>query len=215
MTTETMTIHKALCELKVLNKRIIDKIQDLTPVATIREINKNSIDKNSPKNPDRFKQTEKEKYQSIVDLIARRDAIKRAVILSNATTKVIIGDKEYTVAEAIDAKNNGIELYRHLLNHLTRMYREANNLCESNNRNVENKADEYVKNLFSAKDDTQSENALKAREEFIKSQSFSIVDAIGIEEEIKKYDSLISQFNIDIDSALSVSNAITEIEVTY
>lgn len=42
-----------------------------------------------------------------------------------------------------------------------------------------------------------------------------LVDPINIKAQIDKYQRLISDFNNEVDSALSVSNAITEIEFSY
>ena len=118
MTTEKMTIHQALCELKVLNSRIrkaytskrmcfakknCDKIISGVPVEELSD----TILRN---------------YQSATDLIKRRDAIKRAVALSNATTQVQIGDNTFTVAEAIEMKDHSIPIKRHGTIHRRRRY---------------------------------------------------------------------------------------------
>lgn len=100
MTTETMTIHKALCELKTLDSRIKKAIEGSVFVFA----NKHSNAKVSGKTISAYSDEVKSAYQSACDLIARRDAIKRAVTLSNATTKVTIGGQEYTIAEAIEMK---------------------------------------------------------------------------------------------------------------
>lgn len=100
MTTETMTIHKALCELKTLDSRIKKAIEGSVFVFA----NKHSNAKVPGKTISAYSDEVKSAYQSACDLVARRDAIKRAVTLSNATTKVTIGGQEYTIAEAIEMK---------------------------------------------------------------------------------------------------------------
>ena len=80
MIQETMTVHKALCELKMLDKRIESSIAG----AEFCRTNKHS---NAVINGVPLKEYGDEivsQYQSIVDLITRRDAIKRAVVASNA-----------------------------------------------------------------------------------------------------------------------------------
>lgn len=104
MTTEKMTVHKALCELKTLDARIQKSIQQGTFVFA----NKHSNNKVAGVSIGTYSEEIRAAYQSAKDLIARRDAIKRAVTLSNATVKVTIGGKEYTVAEAIEMKNHGM-----------------------------------------------------------------------------------------------------------
>ena len=114
MTTETMTIHKALCELKTLDSRIKKAIEGSVFVFA----NKHSNAKVSGKTISAYSDEVKSAYQSACDLIARRDAITRAVTLSNATTKVTIGGQEYTIAEAIEMKNHGIPMQQKLLDKL-------------------------------------------------------------------------------------------------
>lgn len=100
MTTEKMTIHKALCELKTLDARITKCIGETEYVFA----NKHSNDKVNGMTVAAYCDEIKSGYQRVTDLIKRRDAIKRAVVLSNAVTKVTVGGKEYTVAEAIEMK---------------------------------------------------------------------------------------------------------------
>lgn len=104
MTTEKMTIHKALCELKTLDARITKSIGETEYVFA----NKHSNDKVNGMTVAAYCDEIKSGYQRVTDLIKRRDAIKRAVVLSNAVTKVTVGGKEYTVAEAIEMKNRGV-----------------------------------------------------------------------------------------------------------
>ena len=106
MTTETMNIHQALVELKTLNKRIESAIREGEWVVA----NKHSNGKIGGIDLKDFVEEVKSRYQKVTDLIARAEAIKRAVVNSNAITKVTIAGKEYTVAEAIDMKNNGYRL---------------------------------------------------------------------------------------------------------
>jgi hypothetical protein len=102
---EKMTLHKALAELKLLDSRITSTIR----TGTYCVANKASNQKIKGVKLDEFKESMKADYASATDLINRRIAIKKAVVLSNATTKVKINDVEYTVAEAIELKNHGME----------------------------------------------------------------------------------------------------------
>ena len=163
MTTEKMTVHKALCELKTLDARIQKSIQQGTFVFA----NKHSNNKVAGVSINTYSEEIRAAYQSAKDLIARRDAIKRAVTLSNATVKVTIGGKEYTVAEAIEMKNHGIPLKQLLLKKL-----------DNDNRRARLEADNITTELT------------------------------ALEKEI-------NDFVVEIDSALSVSNALTELEIAY
>lgn len=213
MTTETMTIHKALCELKTLDSRIKKAIEGSVFVFA----NKHSNAKVSGKTISAYSDEVKSAYQSACDLVARRDAIKRAVTLSNATTKVTIGGQEYTIAEAIEMKNHGIPMQQKLLDKLVRDNRAARRQADENNGEcLEMRADEYVKSLYGSVDmKGASEEVKKVRADFIAAQTMELVDPINIDAEMKRLEETISGFTVEIDAALSVSNALTEITVEY
>lgn len=213
MTTEKMTVHKALCELKTLDARITKAIQGSTYVFA----NKHANAKVSGKSISAYCEEVKSAYQSACDLIARRDAIKRAVTLSNATTKVTIGGQEYTIAESIEMKNHGIPLQQKLLDKLSKDNRAARKQADDNNGDyLETRADEYVKSLYGNVDmKGASDEIKKVRSDFIAAQTMELVDPIGIDAEMKRLEATINGFTVEIDSALSVSNALTEITVEY
>lgn len=210
-TTEKMTIHKALAELKVLDKRITSSISVQFCVA-----NKHSNEKISGLALKDWKDIAQSNYQKANDLIRRNEAIKRAITLSNATTKVKIGDDEYTVAEAIWMKNHGMDSYMMLLRALQNQYGKAKIQCErENGETLEKRADEYIFGLFGSKEKAAGEEIENLRKTFIESQQYEIVDPIKIAEEIQYLEEKISSFESEVDAALSVSNAITEIKITY
>ena len=213
MTTETMTIHKALCELKTLDSRIKKAIDGSVFVFA----NKHANAKVSGKSISDYSAEVKAAYQSATDLIARRDAIKRAVILSNATTKVSVGGKEYTIAEAIEMKNHGIPTKQGLLTKLRVDSRRARKDADDNNGEMlELRADEYIKNLYANADmKNLSDEVRKMRADFIAAQTMELVDPINIDAEMKWLEEHIAAFTVEIDAALSVSNALTEITVEY
>lgn len=213
MTSETMTVHKALCELKTLDARIEKSIKGTMFVFANKHSNKKVNGMNVASYCDEIKSA----YQHATDLIKRHDAIKRAVVLSNAVTKVQVAGKEYTVAEAIEMKNHGIKMLQGLLKKL-----ELDNTCARNeaNRNngemLEMRADEYIKSVYGSTDmKNASEEVKKARADVIEGQTCEVVDPIGIVAEMDRLDKEISGFMVDIDSALSVSNALTKITVEY
>lgn len=213
MTTEKMTVHKALCELKTLDARIVKAIQGADFVFA----NKHANTKVSGKSLSAYCEEVKAAYRSACDLISRRDAIKRAVTMSNATTKVVIGGQEYTIAEAIEMKNHGIPMQQRLLDKLAKDNRAARKRAdESNGEYLEMRADEYVKSLYGNVDmKGASDEIKKVRSDFIAAQTMELVDPLGIDDEMKRLDDIISSFSVEIDAALSVSNALTEITVEY
>lgn len=213
MTKETMTVHKALCELKTMDDRIEKAIQGTTFVFA----NKHSNTKVGGQSIAEHCKDIEAALKSAQDLIARRDAIKRGVILSNASTKVQIAGKEYTVAEAIDMKNNGIPIQELLLEKLDSDLRTAQRAADTaNGAYLDDRATEYIKSLYGNADmKGASEEMKKTRDEFIAAQTVELVDPIHATDVMERLKKDTSTFMVEIDSALSVSNALTEITIEY
>lgn len=211
-TVEKMTIHKALCELKILDSRINNAISS----ARFCLANKHSNEKVNGVTVEEYQETMKASYNKASDLIRRREAIKRAVVLSNAKTIVKIGGKEYTVAEAIEMNNHGIDLKLQLKNAMKKQYDSAMAAIISKNSVVDDKATEYVVGLFGQKESkTANEEYEKARKSYIEANTMELIDPVNILEKIEALEVEIADFTTEVDSALSVSNALTEITVEY
>lgn len=217
MTTEKMTIHKALAELKTMDARITKAIHETPYVLAV----KHSAEKINGMTVDNFKDKMRSGYQKATNLIARRDAMKRAVVLSNAATKVKIGDNEYTVAEAIEMKNHGMEFKSDLLRQMNSAYTAAQNeLVRNGGEALEKKAEQYVLAVIAAqpKDSKMSvdSDAMKTlRQTYIDNNTYDLVDPMNIAKVMEKLDAEINEFNAEVDAALSCSNALTVIELEY
>lgn len=212
MTKETMTVHKALCELKLLDKRIESTIAN----GTYCVANKHSNEKINGVSVDDFKKVMQGCYDKAMDLINRREAIKRAVTKSNAVTMVDINGSEYTVAEAIEMKNHGIYFKKRMMEVLQKQYTKAVKEITKVNNELETRADNYITSLFGEKESKTSKTEIEnLRESFIKSSTYELVDPIGVLEKINTLEEEINAFISEVDSALSCSNAITTISIEY
>ena len=213
MVTETMNVHQALAELKMLDKRIGNAIREGSFVVA----NKHSNTKLGGVDIKEHTADVKSRYQKINDLIARRNAIKRAVVQSNAVTKVTIGGVEYTVAEAIDMKVHGMEYIMALRDRLSLEYKVGKqNADQANGSELSRRADDYIRAIVGNTDvKGMTEDVTKMREDFIKAQTTELVDPIGALAEIQKMNDVIDAFLTNVDACLSVSNATTQITVTY
>ena len=216
MTTEKMTVHKALAELKIIDDRT-HKAMDGVPFV---EVYKNGTDKICGIGIKDYSDSIKSNYQKVDDLIKRRIAMKRAVVMSNATTKVKVGDAECYVAEAIEMKNHGMDGKKALRAELTRQYNYATyTLNENSGKNLEDKAEQYILSVLRAQGETTEkvdDKQIQAlRESYIENNTFEMLDPIGIASVIEKLDKEITEFETEIDAALSVSNALTVIEFEY
>lgn len=212
MTTETMTVHKALAELKVLDSRISDAILSGDFVIT----KKNNQDTVKGKTVEQFKSKATEVFQKASDLICRRNAIKNAVVVSNANTTVKIGDKDYTVVEAIEKKNHGMDYYVQLRDVLRQQFARQKSELEKHNTSLQQKAEQFVTGLMGGREvKTDSAEYISAVDTYIKSNTMTLLDPLGIEAKIEELDDMINTFLPEVDAALSVSNAVTTITVEY
>ena len=217
MGAEKMTIHKALAELKTMDDRINRAIRSTSYVLAV----KHSAEKINGVKVSNFKEQMRSGYQKVADLIKRRDAVKRAVVLSNATTKVKIGDNEYTAAEAIEMKNHGMEFRSALLRQMNSDYIAAqNDLARNGGEALEKKSEQYVLAVIAAqpKDSKMSADSdvMKGlRQTNIENNTYDLVDPLDITKVMEALDAEINEFNAEVDAALSVSNALTVIEFEY
>ena len=217
MTQEKMTVHAALAELKTMDGRIEKAIRESCFVTAVKK----SAEKIKGVTVTEFKNKMKSNYQKVDDLIKRRNAIKRAIVLSNATTMVTISDKQFTVAEAIEMKNHGIEFKRSLLNAISMQYDMAQaDITRNSGEALEKRAEKYITDIINAqpKDskmsvDTEAMKNLRAT--YLDNNSFELIDPLGVTDVIERLDNEINDFLVKVDSALSVSNALTIIEIEY
>ena len=217
MNKESMTVHRALAELKTMDARIETAINAPTYVMAV----KLSAEKINGMTIKELQENIKSGYQKAMDLMKRRDAMKRAVALSNAMTKVKIGNKEYTVAEAIDAKNNSIEYKKALRNRMNYQYNAARTELDRNSGEaIEKRAEQYVLSVISAqpKDAKMAvdSDAMKAlRKSYIDNNAYDLLDPLGVVKVTESLMDEINEFETELDAALSVSNAVTVIEFEY
>lgn len=207
-----MNVHKALAELKILDDRIVKAINSVEACIS----NKHSNTKVKGVDIKVYTGVMKSSYDKATDLIKRREAIKRAVVLSNAVTKVTVADKEYTVAEAIEMKNHGMDFKELLKQKIKKQYDAAMAQIITENGRLEDKAENYVVGLYGSKEGkTSTEEFTKTREAYIEAQTMELVDPIGVLKEMEDLETEIAEFTAEVDAALSVSNSLTEIEITY
>lgn len=212
MIHEKMTVHKALAELKTLDDRINSEITGSVFVRANRHNNMKIFGKTIPD----FMADTESSYQSVKALINRRNAMKRAVVLSNAITKVEIGGVEYTVAEAIEMNNHGMENLVDLRNCLREQYSSVKRMVESENSDKLVKACEnYIQATFGTKEKVNNPDIEMAQKAYMTNNAYDIVTGLDIEKIIKELTDRIDAFKAEVDSALSVSNALTVIEFDY
>lgn len=213
MTTDKMTVHKALAELKLLDSRIEKAIAEgIYCVA-----NKHSNDKIGGISLNEYIKAMQGGYDRATDLINRRKAIKRAVVISNAIAKVSVAGVEYTVAEAIEMKNHGVEFDVQLMNAMQKHYNMAQiQIKQENGKELEQRSEQYVTAIYGQKEGkTNTADIEKVKNDFLTANQYELVDPLHVLDKIEDLEKKINDFMAEVDSALSVSNALTEITIEY
>lgn len=215
MNKKTITVTRALAELSTLDNKIFSKIDDLKAVGIANANNNLMVKENLDKKE--FIDREKFKYQSITDLIAMRNAYKKAIILSNATTVVRVGGNEMTVAEAI-ARKDSIECDEKLLRQLIQRSNIISLEYQEYQAKLEDRANTAMLNYLNSstqKAQQISDTANKIYEDTMAMNKREIADSIDISQQIRKLQDSIMDFKTEVDFALSESNAKTEITIEW
>lgn len=204
------TITRALAELKLLKSRLNKEVVDLNLVA-VRHGSKLRTPNSQYKEEDFIEQA-KETYQSVCDLERRIKEIKDKIDQSNFTTKVVVGDKEMTIQEVLNFRNNILPLKVIRLTYLKKIYNSAlnsyNSALEENQIKISKMTTD--KSSTTTKISEIEEDAKKFVE---KSYAVEMVDPLNIGEEIKSLEDEINVFKGNVDYVLSESNSITHIVI--
>lgn len=204
----TLSIHQALSELKMLEKRINGAVR-----ANFIGTRLQSITMYNGRPVAAFETELKANLQKIQDLIANRKAIKAAIVLSNANTTVDIGGVTYTVTEAIERKRLiGDEqlLLSELRNQYTRATREVNVA----NGNLQSGVEKYLATVLGAdKTNRKPEDVERFTAEYMKNNTTVLMDPSHLKDIIDKMDEDINNFITNVDYRLSESNATTTITI--
>jgi hypothetical protein len=205
-----MTVHEALCEIKTSDKRIDKAILECAFCAANKEVNPKIAGIPVKDYEDEIRS----KYQAITDLIKRNDAIKKAMSLSNAATKINVAGIEMSVAEAIYMMQHGITHKQKLVLAMTRALKNARETIEfENGTRLEDRLDKFIQATYGSKEKVTAEELDKASKDFKARNEYKLVDPIGIVDKIATLTEEIDKFQAAVDSAIQISNATTYIEI--
>lgn len=207
-----VSVNRALKEAKTLRKRI----EECIPNVVVCVSNKNSNDKIKGIPIEDFKKSMRASYDKATSLIERYNAIQRAIAKSNASSTTMVAGKEYTVAELIELKSHGMVYKKMLYDRIRREYQEAQDNVNSSllDERLQRNADDFVAKAFGTNaKGSDAQLVSTARENYIKSNSYSLVTGINVEKVLEEMDKELSDFYDEVDSALNDVNARTEIEI--
>ena len=212
MTVQTISVTRALVELKRLDERIQKAISGGVFVArTVGADTKKKVVGTTDSIADVSAKI-LGSFDKVQSLIANRAAIKSAIVMSNAATKVSILGKEVSVAEAIELKST-VMFRTQYVNTLRHQLTNERNLVDRANIALETEIEAAVTTLLGA-DKRSDEANVKSITDVKKSQKEqALLDAGKIEDKIAAVETDILNLTSELDFVLSESNAKTVISV--
>lgn len=205
-----VSITRSLNELKLLDKRINDAVTGARFISSAKRTSK-KVDQVFTK--EEFNKKAKASYDGILDLIKRRNLIKSLIVESNAKTKVAVGGKDMSVAEAIERKTT-IAYDNLLLAQMKKQYKNAIATLNTKNEKVEQDLNTLIITLV-GKEGKNSDNeaVTKMSETYKADNEWEVVDPLKLKEKIDQLQLDIDVFLSEVDLVLSESNAITKIKI--
>lgn len=205
MSTQSMSVTQALPELKLLDKRICKLMDGIEGWCRVSH-------NGAPVDKDKHKREVESQLQSFQDLVKRRDTIKRAIILSNAVTRVKIGSWEGTVAEAIEYKTS-ISTKRGLLQSMKNCLYLKRDEYERKKSEVDGRLERLLQSELGKDVKTNPETISALTNSFRDNNKVELVDPLDLATRINTLEEELDAFQTNVDWVLSESNGKTIIQV--
>lgn len=203
---KSITITRALNELKLLDKRIRKAIHNNNFGAFIVDNKINLVGSSGDFSP-------KEAYQSINDLIKERRKIKNAIMRSNSWAEVKIGDEVMSVTEAIELKDS-IKYLKELSYEIKNDINTTEETVANINYKVQSRLDSLLEANFGKDSKANSKDFEVISKPFLeKNEAVLHPDVEFSKKKLQELEDYIDTFESEVDLVLSESNSTTYIEV--
>lgn len=201
----TMTIHRALGEIKLYDKKIVDLLDKDFVLASKKRLAKiHGVD------VEKYKEEMKANLQSLRALMRNRQTLKSAIAKSNETTEVTIGGETMTVLDAIERKNF-MNMRMSVVNTLKSQFNRADREVRMYEDNLQENLENYIKNTTK---ELNNKDLIESLTESYKSlNEVVMIDPSNLRLVIEEMTKENDQFNTEVDYVLSESNSNTTIEV--
>ncbi len=209
---ESMTLAKALVELKLLDKRILKRNNELNPVA----VKQNNKLLNTKLTQSEFERDAKACWQALRDLIDRRRRIKCALVIANANTNVTVANKTYTLAEAIERKQM-MEVEKRIISETRAKLADKKSTLEAIERRNEDKLMRLLESMYGGAGKARQLSAADHEAvagPFKKNNDVALVDPLDCEKLLRSLEDEVDSFLAEVDVCMSVANATTVINLS-
>lgn len=209
---QTISVTRALAELKNINERINNAIQSGVFLGLTKGKGSNKVTLGVGE-VSSSTATIQGSYDKVDSLIAQRQKIKAALVKSNAETTVSFQGREISVAEAIELKSTVSfkELY---LGRLRNAKTAALQQVDSYNSKLDTTIQVMLQSVYGADkskvDPSQYDSIANPQKD---KNEVSILDPEGIDKVIESLEESIQALKTELDFTLSESNARTTVTI--
>jgi len=217
---EKLLVAEALDEKDLLTKKITDAISNLEFISVRREKDKKLRD---GRTDEEFTAQVTAAYQSVTDMIDRRNRIAVAIVESNAKTIVKLrSGLEMTVAEAIARKKimsssedssytTNVNLEKKLIRAMEAAFNNYTKSLRSLQLDKDNKENDY-KTRLTGREKELAPSDIEAIETLIKGETPVTVDPLNLKELLGKRVEEYNTIAKELETAIKISNASTYVE---
>lgn len=205
---EKMTIHRALSELKLIDAKIEKQINEVLPSGILQ---KGKL-VNGYIQEAEFEKSAKSKYDSVNDLIDRKNKIKSAIVTANGITQVEVSKKTMTIADAINFKAV-IKFKKKLIATLKQRHLQAVGELNKHNEAVNANVQRILEATFGKENVKVGKEDVEAvRKPYMDANEFHLFDPLKVDAIVESLEKEVSEFEAEVDAVLSEINAVTIIE---
>ncbi len=206
-----MTVQRALNELKIIDERLSKRLAEFVVIGTKKVSEARVVE--TRESIVEFENRAKGVLDSVDGLLKRQQELKHAIMTSNATTMIEVAGKTYSVMTAIDRKRtieNEKLVVRHMRDALARAEYKVNQENDKMESYIQRQTNAMAGGDLSSKKD---DYIIAFEKSYREQNSWDLVDPLKLRDLIEQREQEISMFELEIDTALTVSNAITKIEI--
>lgn len=202
----TISVADALGRLKIMSNRIDDATKQ--PFIAVRTAGRIPGFVSALA----FETEARAAFQSVVALLANYATLKAALVESNATTTVTIGNQTMTVAAAIERKKSIVQ-DQALLAVFTVQLTQAQRSVDVQNTQVAQVADKQAIAFFGDKTEKTTAEYMQFVAHYIQQNGSQLIDPLDLKARIRVLADSTQTFLANVDLMLTTSNVRTEITI--
>ena len=207
-----ISVTRALAKISHLDDKITRETAKLDVIRVTKGDGENKTFVDNNQKIEEFEKDAVSSLQSIKDMLLLRSRLKAAVNKSNSITVVKIGNREMTVAEAIQEKSQ-IASTEYLISILKRQSTTADERFKRESALYEQKIDQALA-VYGGRDKAPSEEGIAVITKPLRDKQLpGVSDAIKVNATIKELQDSVDEFKLEVDFVLSESNASTLVDV--